>query len=789
MRSRPLLLASALILTLSSACGQLEPLSTQEALARLTVATSKVYDASGRVIANLHGEINRDTVPLDGIPSHVRDAVVAIEDVRFWKHQGLDLRSITRAALANLNRGPDSARLQGGSTISQQLAKNLYFPRPARTLSRKVAEARVTWELERQYSKERVLEMYLNTIYLGRGVYGVETAARSYFGKPVADLTVQEGAFLAGVIHEPGRYEWDDDDPPERREERQRAALARRNVVIEQMRRLRMIDEEAAEQAASSALAVRPASERRWDHPYFVDLVLRQLGVLRNSRSDRLDPRFDFLGSTFEERSRNVYRGGLRIHTALDPRAQRAAEQAVGQVLPADLDRLSAALAAVEPRTGYIRALVGGRDYYPACAEGEPNDPESHLCRLAKVNLALGNYGGGSGRQPGSSFKPFVLAAALQRGISLHQPYAGHDFSYPYTGGVWNVRNYDGAGGGAMTLVDATARSVNAVFARLEIDGVGEGDGIKGASFVADVARRMGVGFPTRRELEARCGDDYKRTDACLAADDTPAIALGAKEVAPLDIASAYATFANDGVRVEPTAIVRITDSRGRVLYRADPTRVRAIPAGVARGVTYAMQQVVTRGTGTAAALDRPAAGKTGTSQQWRDAWFDGYVPQLAAAVWVGNPIPRPGGIESMTPANGYPRRITGGSYPAMIWKAFMTAALEGVPVREFAEPPTALFKGASRVVETPSPSPELEESDVEFEGAVPNVIGERHVRAETELRRAGYSVSTVQGCDGSGNSRDREVYAQDPPGGTRGSPGQTVTITYHGSDCPATDD
>lgn len=684
----------------ATGCSALEPLSTAEALDRLTVATSKVYDAKGNVIADLHGEINRDIATLSQIPRHVQDAVVAIEDVRFWHHQGIDVRSISRAALSNVRSGPDTQRLQGGSTLTQQLAKNLYFQRPARTLGRKVTEARVTWQLERQHTKEKLLEMYLNTIYLGRGLYGFETASRSYFGKAASELTLPEGAFLAGLIHEPGSYEWGPDDPPERQAERKKAAEARRNVVLRQMQELGMIGPERADIAMHSPLRVQPTGERQWRHPYFVDLVLRQLGVLRNSRSDRLDPRFNFLGTSFGERSRNVYRGGLRIYTALDPTAQVAAEEAVTEGLPRGLDRLSAALASIEPANGYIRALVGGRDYYPACDESAEGEELSYSCRLGKVNLALGNYAGGSGRQPGSSFKPFVLATALERGIGLMQSYAGHTFTYAYPGGTWNVSNYDGSGAGYLNLVDATAKSVNAVFARLEIDGVGEGDGLKGAAYVAHVARRMGIDFPTRAELQFRCGEGYARDDGCLAADDTPAVALGAKEVSPIDMASAYATFANDGVRVEPTAIVRITDGSGKVLYRASPKRIRAIPSGVARGVTHALQQVLKRGTGTRAAIDRPAAAKTGTSQSWRDAWLAGYVPQLATVVWVGNACPPPcTRIESMTPTNGYPYRIVGGTLPAMIWRDYMSRALKGVPVRQFAPPPTTLFRGTAPAV------------------------------------------------------------------------------------------
>lgn len=773
--------AIALIAVVATSCGQLESLSTEQALDRLNVATTKVYDAQGNVIANLHGEINRDIVPLARIPRHVRDAVVAIEDERFWTHQGIDLRSIARAAAQNAGTNGDG-RIQGGSTISQQLAKNLYFPDPARTLTRKLAEARVTLQLERQYTKDEVLEMYLNTIYFGRGVYGIETAANSYFGKGAAELTLAEGAFLAGLIHEPARYEWTTTDNPGRRRERLAAARGRRNTVLRRMAALGFIDSDRAEDPRLAPLRVRSAGERRWEHPYFVDYVLRQLGVLRNSRSDRLDPRFHFLGDSFEERSARVYRGGLRIYTTLDPRAQDSAEQAALTVLPAELDRLSMALVAIEPSTGYVRALIGGRDYYPSC----PSSGElPQMCRIAKVNLALGNYGGGSGRQPGSAFKPFVLATALQRGITLAQTFPSDPFTYSYPGGVWRVSNYDGAGGGQLDLVSATARSVNAVFARLEIDGVGDGDGQAGAERVAGLARRLGIGFPTREELRAACRDDYARTDPCLPADDTPAIALGAKEVSPFDMATAFATFANDGVRVEPTAIVRVTDGQGRVVYQAEPDRRRVLASAVARSVTSVLGRVIQSGTGTRAAIDRPAAAKTGTSQAWRDAWLAGYVPQLAAVVWVGNPIPPPGeGAESMTPANGYPYRIVGGTLPASIWRAFMSEALEGVPVRRFAPPPAVVFRPPLQ-----APEPELLEEEPEEDipsgpGIVPSVIGLLYGRARNNLERAGYEVATKSECSPSRRTRLHRVWAQDPGGGSEASRGDTVTIWYQPGGC-----
>ncbi len=341
-----------------------------------------------------------------------------------------------------------------------------------------------------------------------------------------------------------------------------------------------------------------------------------------------------------------------------------------------------------------------------------------------------------------------------------------------------------------MTLIDGTAKSVNAVFARLEIEGVGEGDALRGSAFVADVARRLGIGFPTREQIEHRslCRGRYGREDRCLAADDVPAIALGAKEVSPYDMASAYGTFANDGERVEPTVIAKIEDASGKVLYEADPTRGHVLPSGVARGVTAALRRVVQGGTGTAAALgDRPVAGKTGTSQAWRDAWFAGFVPQLAAVVWVGNPIPIPGvGNESMVPSNGYPRRIVGGSYPAQIWKAFMSKALEGVPVQDFKDPPEAIFRGGTLPSSSPSPLPSgftgLESPGAP--GTVPSVVGMSFGAADDRLEASGFDADRERGCDPSGNASLHEVYAQSPEGGAEAPQGSEVTIHYEGGGC-----
>ncbi len=645
--------------------------------------SSKLLAADGSLIADLHGEVNRDPVPLSKIPKSLRNAAIAIEDRRFYRHSGIDLRGTARALVSTL-RGVR----QGGSTITQQLAKNLYFHGRPRSFVTKASESVLALGLEVVYSKDQILARYLNTAFFGRGSYGVQAAAQSYFRKEASKLSLSESAFLAGLIHSPSRYDFAATDAPSEQRARKNAAVSRRNVVLETMRDIGYISEKDAKIAKRQPVTIQPPVDPRWQHPFYVDAALRELGVLRNRGEDAPDKRFDFLGTTHTERAQAVYRKGLRIQTALVPKTQENAERAMRQQLPPGvLPKASAALVSIEPGTGHVAALLGGRDYYPEdCEAPDSTDP---VCRHAKVNLALGSRAGGSGRQPGSSFKPIVLAAALEKGLSLKQTLDGSPFQYHYDkNDVWKVENYEGSAGGTMSVVDATVKSVNAAYARLEIQYLGDGEGTKGSAKVAETARKLGIGFATPRTLKDRCGDEFNKTPRCTPADNIPAIALGSQEVSPLEMAGAYATFANDGVYVEPTFITKITDAEGKVLYEAEPAHHRAVSSDTARGIAHVLQQVVQRGTGRAAQVEgHQIAGKTGTSQMWRDAWFDGYTPQLTTVTWVGNPT-----VESMVPGNGYPRKVTGGSYPAMLWHEAMAPTLQDMEAKSFPEAPQKLF-------------------------------------------------------------------------------------------------
>lgn len=565
-----------------------------------------ITDRTGSGLVRLFAEQNRQDVAFDKIPEHVRNAVIATEDKRYYEHEGVDPLGIARALWIDITTGE---KAQGGSTITQQYVKQAFVGDEA-SLKRKIKEAILSQKVERRYDKNEILELYLNTIYYGHGAYGVEAASNAYFGKRVGKLSVAEAAVIAGVIKSPGRYS-PYIDP--------KAALQRRNTVLMQMRDQGYID--AKEYAASIKRPIKLAGLKPTPAkaPYFVEWVK------------------DNLVKEFGEKT--VYRGGLKVRTTLDPAMQRAAEQAVQDVLNQEGDP-SAAVVAIRPSTGEVLAMVGGRDF-----------------KTQQYNVAVQGK-----RQPGSAFKPFVLATALGEGVSPEQPFPAGPRAFQVGSQTWKVTGAHGgtAKDGTMRLRQATEQSVNSVYAQLILD--------VGAEDVVATAEDLGI----QEELEP-----------------VPAIALGGlkRGVSPLEMARAYATLANGGERPTPYGISKVASPGDGVLSRPKPKLERTIDPAVAYLTTDLLTGVIKRGTGTAANIGRPAAGKTGTTQEYRDAWFVGYTPDLVCAVWVGYPESQ----REMKSVHG--RQVTGGSFPAEIWARFMKAALADTPKTQFTKP-----KGLTRV-------------------------------------------------------------------------------------------
>lgn len=701
--------------------------------------TSVMFDAEGNRLATLHAEQNRVLVPLDRIPRVVLDAVVAIEDQRFWSHRGVDLRALARAALANARSG---RVVEGGSTITQQFVKNTIVGAD-RTLDRKFRETALAVQLEEEMSKRQIMEGYLNTVYFGNGAYGIQVASRTYFSSSPATLSVPEAALLAGMIAGPERF-----DPIDHPDE----ALARRNHVLDRMLELGMFGRSQHAKAAGSPLGLRlPPRRTRGPAFHFIEYVKDQILSTRT------------FGPTYEDRYDLLFRGGLRIHTTLDPQMQRAANSAVKGILSQPGDPYGG-LTAIDPRKGHIVAMASGRGYRSGRKD-----------RFAHVNLATGGI---TGRQSGSSFKTFALVAALENGISPTQEFTGGSsllVADPRCPGTdarpWYVRNYEGSAFGNLTLEEATISSVNVVYAQLIRNLTPDP--------VVEVAHRMGI----RSKIRGYCSS-----------------VLGASEVSALEMASAYGTLATNGVHIPPVAIRKVTDTTGRVLYEAEPPAHQAINPAVSWIVTQILRKVILEGTGVAANIGRPAAGKTGTAQQWRDAWFVGYIPQLTAGVWVGFPQ---GQIAMVPPATRI--RVTGGSFPAAIWKAFMLAATRGMPVRGF-EKPVSKFVTVAIDVEkgcvATAATPRYRIREVQFVrgtqptkvcaggGApqgpavtVPSVVGLIVEEAQQRLGAAGLSSSwqTVYEPDASPGT----VVAQNPRAGASMSYGVTVALLVATNEVP----
>jgi len=560
--------------------------------------TTYIYDVKGKSLASLHGEANREVVKLDKVNPTLKRAVIAMEDSHFYLHHGINPNSVGRALLVNWERG---TVVEGGSTLTMQLVKNLFLSRK-RMFSRKIAEAVLAIRVEQIFTKDQILEMYLNQIYWGHNNYGIQTAAQSYFAKSADKLNLAESAMLAGLIQSPEEY-----SPFVNYE----LAKQRQSVVLSRMRELGWIT--VAEEQAARKQKLKLGQITSWqtsELPYITEAVVAEL----NERFGR----------------DAVLKGGMRVQTTIDYNFQRMAEETVRQA-HRNLRRRGlypdqVALASVDPRTHFVKALVGGVSY-----------------DKSQFNRALQ-----SRRQPGSSFKPFVYYTAFATGkYSPESTVIDGPVSYRDGSGWYSPRNYGGGYSGAVSIRTALMKSANVPAVKL-------GRAV-GLDKVIETCRTLGIKSPM---------------------EPVTSLPLGAIGMTPLEMAGAYATFASTGWHSDPTIIVRVTDTTGNVLLDNTPKPRRVLDPWAVASLNSVLQNVITGGTGTAAQIGRPAAGKTGTTSSERDIWFVGYVPQLATAVWVGNDNYRPLGGGA-----------TGGVYVAPIWRDFMLKALKNEPVQYF---PTA---------------------------------------------------------------------------------------------------
>ncbi len=557
--------------------------------------TSYIYDINGTLLFSLHDEANREVIDIEDMSPHLKRAVLAIEDSYFYSHNGINPSSVGRAVMANFQAG---ATVEGGSTITMQLVKNLFLT-PERAISRKVAEAVLALRLEQIFSKEEILEMYLNQVYWGHNNYGVETAAQSYFNKSARDLNLPEAAMMAGLIQAPENY-----SPFTNYE----YTKQRQAIVLNRMRQLGWITpEEEAEAKAAPLLIGEIKSFRSSISPYVTEAAVQEL-----------KQRFGHDA---------VLKGGMRVQTTVDLAMQNMAEATVQRHnarIRHIADQMS--LVAIDPRTHFVKAMVGGVDYQ-----------ESQFNRAIQAH-----------RQPGSAFKPFVYYAAFATGrYTPSSSIADTPVSYPDGYRSYSPRNYDGTFMGNISIRQALEVSRNVPAVKL-----GQAVGI---NQVIEVSRTLGIRSPMQ---------------------PVTSLPLGAVDLTPMEMAGAYATFASNGWHSDPTFIVQVTDSTGNVLLDNTPQPQLVLDPWAAASLTDVMQGVIARGTGTAAQIGRPAAGKTGTTDSQRDVWFVGYVPQLSTAVWIGN--------DNNTPMRS---GATGGTYAAPVWRDFMQQALANVPVENFRRP------------------------------------------------------------------------------------------------------
>lgn len=543
--------------------------------------------ADGTVLAT-YGDLYGEHQRLDQLPRHLPQALLATEDRRFYSHFGLDPIGLLRAVYVNLREGRVA---QGGSTLTQQLAKNVFLDQ-GRTLKRKMQELILALWLERQFTKDQILEMYLNRVYFGAGAYGVEAAAQRYFDKPAAQLSLPESAMLIGLLKAPSRLAPTGN---------LKSAQGRAAQVARNMAEAGYISDTQAESVAARPARLAASRMPLPNARYFTDWVMDEV--------------YQVVGRGFPD---------LVVWTTLDARLQLTAERALGGVMDREAEKQDAeqaALLALSP-DGAVRAMIGGRDYL-----------DSAFNRATQAR-----------RQPGSAFKPLVFLTALEAGIAPDDTFT----DAPLSIGNWSPRNYDGKYAGEVSVREAAARSINTVAVQLS-ERVGR-------ERVIETARRLGIVSPLKAH---------------------PSLALGAFEVGLLELTGAYAAFANGGYAVQGYGVLEIRDAAGAVLFRRQGPSVAThmIDASTLGDLNDLMQAVMESGTGRAARIGRPAAGKTGTTSDYRDAWFIGYTPDLIAGVWVGN--------DDNAPMN----RVTGSGLPAQIWRGFMAEAMRGSEARPLPQP------------------------------------------------------------------------------------------------------
>lgn len=555
--------------------------------------TTIIYSIDNKILGRLYKE-NRIYVPLYKISPYLQQAVVVSEDKEFYTHSGVSIRGLIRAIIVDLLH---LEKKQGGSTITQQVAE-LLFLSPERTINKKIKKIYIAIKLEKFFTKQQILEMYLNLIYWGHGTYGAEAASQYYFGKSASELTIPEAALLAGIIPAPENLS------PYKNPEK---ALALRNIVIEKLYQEGYINQSEYEKAIKAPLGVIKRDNNSSTQniaPYFFNYVLKEL--------------INKFGKDM------VYGGGLKVYTTLDTNLQSYAESSLKKIISQYGKKYKVsqgALLAIDPNTGYIKAWVGGIDYSKS--------------QFDRVSMAV--------RQPGSAFKPFVYLTALQKGFQPYDLIEEREVTYTFNKKEWKPKNYDGKLHGTVTLQEALENSYN-IATILLLEEIGVGDVIRNA-------RRLGIESPLEPSL---------------------ALALGTSGVTLYELVRAYCGFANGGNRVTPIAILRVEDSKGNIIYNSTPEIVPVIEKDVDATLVKMMKRVITNGTGKRANIGRPAAGKTGTTDDYRDAWFIGFTPDLCAGVWMGN--------DDYTPTN----KVPGGLLPAMTWKEFMQNALKDVPPREF---------------------------------------------------------------------------------------------------------